>query len=132
MLHVCSCMLGTDAGSPMLIEIPSALLNLPCHHFMLQSHLAGGLMPFELHSRHGLQRHRVQKIMAEFDLTIGFAELLIEAQAVSNIVADSGAQYHMLWSFSAPEVPSQGTSNCPLVDFSRLHGMAGCGGHEHS
>ena len=47
----------------MLIEIPSALLKLPCHHFSLQSHLAGGLMPFELHSRQRLQRHR--EIMAE-------------------------------------------------------------------
>ena len=70
MLHICSRMLCRDAGSPMLIKHPSALLKLPFHHLSLQSHLAGGLMPSELHSRNGLQRHRVKIVMAEFDLNL--------------------------------------------------------------
>ena len=51
MLHVCSLILGTDAGSPMLIEIPSAL-----------------------------QRHRV-KFMAELDLKTAGSPLRQELPA---------------------------------------------------
>ena len=108
-LHVCSRMLCTDAGSPMLIEIPSALLKQGSHHFLLQSHLDGGLMSLEPHSRQGLQRHRVKIIMAEGDLSCRTCTICLGVSCSNSVSSCNPLQPHEYHQ-------QQGKSICLVLD----------------